>query len=97
MTDIPVIQITKPEIIEKGNVTIYDYDKSHIIYKMKDLGSFAELQKMKDVNQKYKKAIERAIKLIEDDDYSLNTTDINSIAITSNKLLQVRNILKGVK
>lgn len=97
MTDIPVIQITKPEIIEKGNVTIYDYDKSHIIYKMKDLGSFAELQKMKDVNQKYKEAIERAIKLIEDDYYSLSTIDINSITLTSNKLLQVRKILNEVE
>ena len=97
MTDIHVIQITKPEIIEKGNVTIYDYDKSHIIYKMKDLGSFAELQEMKDVNQKYKKAVERAIKLIEDDYYSLSTIDINSITLTSNKLLQVRNILKEVE
>lgn len=97
MTDMFVIQITKPEIIEKGNVTIYDYDKSHIIYKMKDLGSFAELQEMKDVNQKYKKAVERAIKLIEDDYYSLSTIDINSITLTSNKLLQVRNILKEVE
>lgn len=45
-------------------------------------------------NERHKKAIDRAVKFIEDDYYSLNTTDINSIAITSNKLLQVRNILK---
>lgn len=48
-------------------------------------------------NQKYKEVINRAVKFIEDNYYSLNTTDINSIAMTSNKLLQVRNILKGVE
>lgn len=48
-------------------------------------------------NERHKKAIDRAVKFIEDDYYSLNTTDINSIAMTSNKLLQVRNILKGVE
>ena len=47
-------------------------------------------------NKRHKKAIDIAVKFIEDDYYSLNTTDINSIAITSNKLLQVRNILKEV-
>lgn len=47
-------------------------------------------------NKKYKEVINRAVKFIEDNYYSLNTTDINSIAITSNKLLQVRNILKEV-
>ena len=41
--------------------------------------------------------IDKAIKFIEDDYYSLNTIDINSIAITSNKLLQVRKILNEVK
>lgn len=54
---------------------------------------------LKDVvneNERHKKAIDRVVKFIEDDYYSLNTTDINSIAITSNKLLQVRNILKEV-
>ena len=48
-------------------------------------------------NEKYEKAIDKAIKLIEDEYYSLNTIDINSIAMTNNKLLQVRNILKEVK
>ena len=41
--------------------------------------------------------IDKAIKFIEDDYYSLNTIDISSIAITSNKLLQVRKILNEVK
>lgn len=48
-------------------------------------------------NQKYKEAIDKAIKFIEDEYYSLNTIDINSITLTSNKLLQVRNILKEVE
>lgn len=48
-------------------------------------------------NEKYEKAIDKAIKLIEDEYYSLNTIDINSITLTSNKLLQVRNILKEVE
>ena len=58
MIDRPIIQITEPEVIEKGNETIYDYDKSHVIYKMQDLGSFAELQKMKAENEKLKKEVE---------------------------------------
>ena len=66
MNDKPVIQITEPEVIEKENETIYDYDKSHVIYKMQDLGSFAELQKMKEVNQKYKEVINNAIKRLND-------------------------------
>ena len=61
---------------------------------------FKENQKYKELfkeNQKYKEVINRAVKFIEDDYYSLNTTDINSITLTSNKLLQVRNILKEVE
>lgn len=50
-----------------------------------------------EVANKYEKIIDKAIKFIEDDYYSLNTIDINSIAITSNKLLQVRKILNEVK
>lgn len=38
--------------------------------------------------------INKAIKIIEDDYYSLNTTDIDKIFV-NNKLLQVRKILKG--
>lgn len=50
-----------------------------------------------EVANKYKEAIDKAIKFIEDEYYSLNTIDINSITLTSNKLLQVRNILKEVE
>ena len=52
------------------------------------------IEQLEEENQKYKEAINKAIKFIEDDYYSLNTTDINSIAITSDKLLKVREMLK---
>ena len=64
MSDKPIILITEPEVIEKENETIYDYDKSHVIYKMQDLGSFIELQNMKKQNQKYKEVIDKAIEYI---------------------------------
>lgn len=39
--------------------------------------------------------ISKAIKFIEDSYYSKNTTDINSIGVSNNKLIQIREILKG--
>lgn len=48
-------------------------------------------------NQKYKEVFEKAIKLIEDSYYSKNTTDIDSIVLSGDKLLQVRKILKEVE
>ena len=62
MIDRPIIQITEPEVIEKGNETIYDYDKSHVIYKMQDLGSFAELCKMKAEKEQLIVYLEEKIK-----------------------------------
>ena len=46
--------------------------------------------------KKQKEVIDNAIKCIEKEYYSKNTTDINSIGITTNKLLQIRKILKEV-
>ena len=57
MNDKPVIHITEPEVIEKENETIYDYDKSHVIYKMQDLGSFIELRRMKIENEELKREV----------------------------------------
>lgn len=57
MNDKPVIHITKPEVIEKEYETIYDYDNSHLIYKMQDLGSFAELRRMKIENEELKREV----------------------------------------
>lgn len=48
-------------------------------------------------NKKYKEVIDRAIKIIEDNYYSKNTTDIDKIVVSNNKLLQVRSILKEVE
>ena len=46
--------------------------------------------------KKQKEVIDNAIKCIEKEYYSKNTTDINSIGITTNKLLQIRKMLKEV-
>ena len=44
--------------------------------------------------KKQKEVIDKAIKFIEDTYYSKNTTDIDSIVVSGDKLLQVRKILK---
>lgn len=62
MNDGPVIHIIKPEVIEKENETIYDYDNSHVIYKMQDLGSFAELCKMNSEKEQLIAYLEEKIK-----------------------------------
>ena len=49
------------------------------------------------INQKYKEVIEKAINFIEDTYYSKNTTDIDSIVLSSDKLIKVKEILKEVK
>ena len=46
--------------------------------------------------KKQKEVIGKAIEYIEKEYYSKNTVDIESMGITTNKLLQVRNLLKGV-
>lgn len=84
MIDRPIIQITEPEVIEKGNETIYDYDKSHVIYKMQDLGSFAELCKMKAENKKLKKEVE-----IKHDGFMASIDDVCEYAKENDKLRSV--------
>ena len=49
------------------------------------------------LNQKYKEVIDKAIEYIEDTYYSKNTTDIDSIVLSSDKLIKVKEILKEVK
>lgn len=56
-----------------------------------------ENQALLEENQKYKEVIDKAIKLIEDTYYSKNTTDIDSIVWSSDKLIKVREILKEVE
>ena len=48
-------------------------------------------------NSQLKQRIEKAIEYIENEYYSKNTIDINSIAYTTNKFLKVRELLKGDK
>lgn len=46
--------------------------------------------------KKQKEVIDKAIEYIEKEYYSKNTIDIESIGITTNKLIQIRKILKEV-
>lgn len=46
--------------------------------------------------KKQKEVIDKAIEYIEKEYYSKNTVDIESMGITTNKLLQVRNLLNEV-
>lgn len=54
-----------------------------------------EIRFLKQANIEYKERIDKAIELIENTYYSKNTTDIDKIGFTTNKLLQVRTILRG--
>lgn len=54
-------------------------------------------EQLQQENKKYKEVIDKAIEYIEKDYYSKNTFDIDNIGMTTNKLLQVRNILKEVE
>lgn len=47
-----------------------------------------------DKTIKYQESINKGIKIIEDSYYSKNTTDIDSIVVSSDKLIQIRWILK---
>ena len=48
-------------------------------------------------NKELKEKIDKAIKLIEDTYYSKNTTGIDNIILSNNKLLKIREILKEVE
>ena len=48
----------------------------------------------RDENIELSNKIDKAVELIEDSYYSKNTTDIDSIGLTTNKLIQIRKILK---
>lgn len=65
MNNVPVIRMTEPKVNKQGRTPMYDYDESHLIYKGQDLGSFAELQKMKAVNQKYKEVFDKVEEYIK--------------------------------
>ena len=89
--------------IENDKTTIFtnkelkmidDYIKELESYKYNLDRDYLRLEKE---NKKLKEVIEKAIKLIEDTYYSKNTTDIDSIVLSSDKLLRIREILKEVE
>lgn len=53
-----------------------------------------EILRLQQENKQLKNNRDKAIEIIENSYYSKNTTDIDSIVVFNNKLLQVRNILK---
>ena len=75
--------------------------KQDLLYECSSLESKLSNEIIKNENlkqqcKKQKEAIDKAIEYIEKDYYSKNTFDIDNIGMTTNKLLQVRNILKEV-
>ena len=83
-------QMHKPiyyPVESKTNGYIYYYDVIEIL-NIDDL--YEQVKKQKEV-------IDKAIKIIEDTYYSKNTTDIDSIVSSSDKLIKVRKILKEVE
>ena len=79
------------------------YNKLFMIIRKTDLLNYDEknelqlyLMNLKQQVKKQKEVIDNVIKCIEKEYYSKNTTDINSIKITTNKLLQIGKMLKEV-
>lgn len=63
-----------------------------------------EIRRLQEENQQLKEQLEqkediidKVIKWIENDYYSMNTTDIDNILAKNSKLLQIRKFLKGDK
>jgi len=83
-------QMHKPIYYPVENKTngYIDYNEVICVLTIDDL--YKQIKKQKEV-------INKAIGYIEKEYYSKNTVDIESIGITTNKLLQVRNILKEYK
>ena len=55
-----------------------------------------EIKVLEQQCKKQKEVIDKVIEFVEKEYYSKNTVAIDSIGITTNKLLQVRKILKEV-
>ena len=56
---------------------------------------FDEMVNWREESEKQKEVFDKAIKFIEDTYYSKNTTDIDSIVLSSDNLIKLRQILKG--
>lgn len=97
---IPIIQITPPKIKKeykisgkkgdtKGSIIIiYDYDESHLIYNLEDLGSMKELST-------YKKRIDKAIEYIEDNKIYAEIEDYGKNGDDYVEVDELLSILKG--
>lgn len=79
------------------NFIIKDKDKFNEVLLYYHFKEVDEIDQLQQENKKYKEVIDKAIKLIEYSYYSKNTTDIDSIVISGDKLIQVRKILKEVE
>lgn len=62
MNNIPIIQITEPEVTEYNKngviVEFKDYSNSHLIYKLEDLGSLEEIRRLKIENSKMQEQLQ---------------------------------------
>lgn len=76
------------EYLENKNI------KFHVL---KDEDLKRENQQLKEELKQKEDIIDKVIKWIENDYYSMNTTDIDTIVVTNNKLLLIRKFLKGDK
>lgn len=81
------------------NLSVYDDEKR--LLKANTITKFLveheENQQLKDQLKQKEDVIDKVIKWIENDYYSMNTTDIDSILVRNNKLVQIRKFLKGDK
>ena len=69
-----------------------------IVHNVNDFKKYVDyLEELEQQCKKQKEVIDKAIKIIEDTYYSKNTTDIDSIVSSSDKLIKVRKILKEVE
>ncbi len=93
------IEITDLDIIlnylETTSLEPHDDYSSEFTYKEQKI-LYKYIKQLQQENKKLKEVINKVIEYIEKDYYSKNTFDIDNIGMTTNKLLQVRNILKEV-
>lgn len=93
------IEITDLDIIlnylETTSLEPHDDYSSEFTYKEQKI-LYKYIKQLQQENKKIKEVINKVIEYIEKDYYSKNTFDIDNIGMTTNKLLQVRNILKEV-
>ena len=85
------------DIFNTQNFVIQDKDKFNEILLYYHFKQNEEIKQLQQENKQLKQVIDKAIKLIEDTYYSKNTTGIDNIVLSSDKLIKIRKILKEVK